>query len=131
MQQVAIELILMRQLSDSLGQPVFLVDPDGTLLYYNEAAEVILGQRYEDTGEMPESEWSTIFTPTDDAGVPLPPEDLPLVRALRELRPSHRPFWIQGLDGSRRRIEVTALPLLSQDGLVVGAAAIFWERGAP
>ena len=35
--QMAIELILGRQLISYLGVPMFLVDPRGDLLYYNEA----------------------------------------------------------------------------------------------
>ena len=46
MAQHAIELILMRQLAGGLATPVFLVDPDGDLLFYNEPAEAILGCRY-------------------------------------------------------------------------------------
>lgn len=58
-----IELILSRQLADCLSLPVFIVDPEGKLLFYNEPAEQILGVKYEDTGEMPVSKWSTMFTP--------------------------------------------------------------------
>jgi hypothetical protein len=49
----AVELILMRQLASYLAMPIFLVDPDGNLLYYNEPAEYLLGRRYDETGEMP------------------------------------------------------------------------------
>jgi len=67
MAQKAVELILMRQLASCLAVPVFLVDPEGTLLYYNEPAERLLGRRYDETGEMPASEWATMFTPTADS----------------------------------------------------------------
>ena len=60
MAQKAVELILMRQLASCLAVPVFLVDPEGTLLYYNEPAERLLGRRYDETGEMPASEWGTM-----------------------------------------------------------------------
>ena len=45
-----IEIILSRQLADCLTVPVFIVDPEGTLIFYNEAAEVILGKKFQDTG---------------------------------------------------------------------------------
>ena len=129
MSQQAIEVILARQLADYLVLPVFLVDPDGNLLFYNEPAEVILGLRYAETGPMPAQEWATIFRPTDEAGHPLPPDELPLVIALRELRPAHREFWIRGLgDGVTRRIEVTAFPLIGQAQRHLGALALFWEK---
>ena len=125
--QKEIELILARQLASYLAMPIFLVDPQGNLIYYNEPAEVILGRRFEETGAMPVEEWSTLFQPSDETGQPLPPEALPLVMALTYHRPAHRDFWIQGLDGVSRRIEVTAFPINGQSERHLGALAIFWE----
>jgi PAS domain-containing protein len=130
MSQKAIELILTRQLASYLAMPIFLVDPDGTLIYYNEPAEAILGRRFEETGEMPASEWATIFTPTDESGASLPPQGLPLMVALVERRPDHRRFWICGLDGARRHLDVTAFPIIGQDQRHLGAIALFWEVAA-
>ncbi len=131
MAQHAIELILMRQLAGGLATPIFIVDPRGDLLFYNEPAEAILGCRYEETGELAMEDWSTMFVPTDAAGRALPPEALPLVIAMSERRPAHRALWIEGLDGVQRHIEVTAFPLIGQASRMVGAVAIFWERDAP
>lgn len=131
MAQQEIEVILMRQLASYLAAPVFIVDPQGNLLYYNEPAEVILGYRFEETGEMPVHEWSTVFQPTDEDGVQLAPEELPLVVALRDRRPAHRDFRIRGLDGTSRRIGVTALPLVGQAERFLGAVAFFWEFDRP
>ena len=64
--QKEIELILARQLASYLAMPIFIVDPLGNLVYYNEPAEGILGHRFEETGEMPVEEWTTIFQPTDE-----------------------------------------------------------------
>ena len=75
-----------RLLASYLALPIFLVDPSGTLVFYNEPAEQILGRRFEETGEMSAAEWSTIFQPTDDAGRPLAPESLPLMVALAKRR---------------------------------------------
>lgn len=125
--QKEIELILARQLASYLVMPIFIVDPQGNLIYYNEPAEGILGRRFEETGEMPVEEWSTLFQPTDETGKPLAAESLPLVIALTQHRPAHRDMWIQGLDGVRRLIEVTAFPINGQAERYLGALAIFWE----
>lgn len=122
-----VEVILMRQLASYLATPIFLVDPAGDLVYYNEPAEEILGRRYQETGPMPASEWATVFTPTDADGLSLPADELPLVIALKEHRAAHRRFHINGLDGRGRQIEVTGIPLLGQEGRLLGALAIFWE----
>jgi PAS domain-containing protein len=127
MPQQAIEVILMRQLASYLAMPIFLVDPAGDLLFYNEPAEALLGHRYEETGEMPLVEWAQIFQPTSEDGSPLPSEALPLVIALQQHRAAHLLFRIRGLDGVHRKIEVTAFPLEGQGGRHLGAVAIFWE----
>ena len=76
-----IEIILMRQLASCLAMPVFLVDPQGTLIFYNEHAERTLGKRYEETGPMPVDDWTTAFRPFDDNENPIAPEELPIVPA--------------------------------------------------
>lgn len=68
MSQKAIELILMRQLASSLAMPIFLVDPSGNLLFYNEPAEQLLGRRYDETGEMSMKEWCALFAPIAEDG---------------------------------------------------------------
>jgi PAS domain-containing protein len=47
-----IELILMRELADHLATPIFVVEPNGDLLFYNEPAEKLLGTRFDETGTM-------------------------------------------------------------------------------
>jgi PAS domain-containing protein len=122
-----IQIILTRQLAGYLSVPLFLVDPKGDLLFYNEPAEAILGRRFEETGAMPAEVWSSAFTPVDDRGQPVPPEDLPLMIALARQRPAHKRFYIQGMNGVRRQIEVAAIPIVGLQGEFLGAAALFWE----
>ena len=121
-----IELILMRQLAGHLAMPIFVVDPEGNLLFYNEPAETLLGHRFGEAGPMPMAEWSTSFTQRDEDGSPLRPDDQPLVIAVREHRPAHRMFWITGHDGVARHLGVTAFPLEGPEGRHLGAVAMFW-----
>lgn len=125
-----IELILVRHLASSLAVPVFLVDPDGTMVFYNEAAEQVLGRRFDDAGDMPFEEWTSIFAVRDEAGEPLDINQLPLVRALRENKPNHARFGITGLDGTPRNLEVSAFPLEAEGKRHLGAVALFWETAA-
>jgi PAS domain-containing protein len=127
MSQHEIEVILARQLAEYLAMPIFIVDPAGDLVYYNEPAEAILGTRYVETGTMPASEWSTVFKPVDHEGKPILPEELPLVIAMTQQHPAHKSFWIEGLDKAHRQIELTAFPLMAQANRFLGAIAIFWE----
>lgn len=122
-----IQMILTRQLAAHLSVPFFLVDPEGNLLFYNEPAELILGRRFEETGEMSAEEWSSAFDPVDDQGQHVPPADLPLMVTLTEQRPAHKRIQIRGLNGLVRRIEVTSIPIAGLQGNFLGAAALFWE----
>ena len=124
-----IELILVRHLASSLAIPLFLVDPDGTMVFYNEAAEQVLGRRYDEAGEMSFAEWTTVFAVRDEDGRSLDINQLPLVRALRARRPAHYRFEITGLDGAPRSIEVSAFPLEAEGKRMLGAVALFWESG--
>jgi len=122
-----VELIVLKQAASYLATPIFIVDLDGTLLFYNEPAESILGRRYDETGEMPMAEWGSAWTPTDDDGNPLDVNELPLAIAVSERRPAHGAMRIVGGDGAARRIEVTAFPLIGQSGRDLGSIAVFWE----
>lgn len=126
-----IEIILSRQLADCLSIPIFLTDPEGNLLFYNEPAEELLGRRYEETGAMPVSEWSTIFKPVDEQGNTIPPAELPLVRTLTNQYPAHGTFWIESLEGEKNRISVTAYPIIGRPDRFLGAVAIFWKTKDP
>ena len=125
-----IEVILMKQVASYLAMPIFVVDPGGTLLFYNEPAEALLGMRYDETGEMPMEEWGTVFVPTDADGNVLAPPELPLAVALVERRPAHGRFSITAMDGVRHHLAVTAFPLVGQHERELGAVALFWEEPA-
>lgn len=127
--QYEIELILLKQVASYLATPIFMVDPTGTLLYYNGPAEALLGTRYDETGVMPLEEWGTIFVPTDRDGAPLTPGSLPLAIAVQHHRPEYGQISITGRDGVRRDLSVMAFPLVGQNDRHLGAIAIFWEDG--
>jgi PAS domain S-box-containing protein len=127
-EQHHVEVILLRQVASYLATPIFVVDPDGTLVYFNEPAEAILGRRYDEVGEMSHTEWGTAFMPMDEHGNALPTESLPLSVAMAEQRSVHGPMRIRGLDGVRRDIAVTAFPIVGQHDRLLGAVALFWEE---
>jgi hypothetical protein len=121
-------LILARDVAARLVTPMFVVDAVGTLVFFNEAAEAVLGQTFADTGELPAEEWAETFGPFDDGEQEIPLRELPLSIALFEGRPEHRTVSMVGLDGVRRELAVTAIPLQTHPTETVGAVAMFWER---
>jgi PAS domain-containing protein len=121
-------LILARDLTSRLATPAAVIDAEGTLVYFNEAAEPVLGRTYAEAGELRAGEWATEWDPRDPDGNRVPLEELPLGVAFREGRPTHRALTITGGDGVIRDIESTAIPLCPREGLILGAVALFWER---
>jgi len=127
--QRPVELILARGLMANITTPAFLVDPHGTLVFFNDAAGDLLGLRYEDAGPMDLESWGRRFEPIDDDGRPLAPDELPLAVALNDRRPVHRAFRVRTDVGRDREIEVSAFPIVGNAGMR-GAMAIFWNAGA-
>jgi PAS domain-containing protein len=125
--QLPIELILLKQVASYLDLPVFLIDAEGDLVYFNEPAEPLLGLRFDEVGELSMAAWLASFRPRDESGRILAEEAVPLVVALREARPVHAQLDIVGLDGVRRAIETTSVPLPGQGGDLLGAVALFWS----
>lgn len=122
-----VEVILARQLASYLATPIFIIDPRGDLLYYNEEAEAVLGLRFDETGALPSGEWGSIFQPKDEQGQALAPEQLPLIIALTHRQPARGTLWIKSMDGRQRHIDIMAIPLVGQANRFLGAMALFWE----
>jgi len=124
-------LIQARNLITNLALPAFLTDPDGDLLFFNDAAAAMLGRRFEEVGRLSREEWAQEFGPYDDQGRPLAADEEPLARALQDGHPAQGHFHAR-LDGELRQVEVSALPLL-EPGFYEGALVVFWpvEDAAP
>ena len=122
-----VELILMKQVASALAMPILLVASDGTLLFYNEPAEALLGERYDETGEISYAEWAQLFKPMDRSGRQLSSDETTLGRAMRGNRPTHGEISLAGLDGVRRDLSVTAFPLVGQNDRHLGFVVLFWE----
>src|SRR5690242_20635971 len=102
-----IELILARNLLSSLSTPAFLASAPGEIVFYNEAAGAILGQRFEETGKISAQEWTSTFGPFAEDGRPIPLEQQPLTIALRANRAGHAVYRIRSLSGAEREIEAS------------------------
>ena len=109
----------------ALSTPAFLVDEGGLLVFYNEAAGMLLGKRFEELGTVGAQEWGSLFGPFDESGEPIPYDDLPLVKAVRAGRPAHAELTVRSTDGTQHHVEVSAFPIQTAHGSQ-GAIAVFW-----
>jgi PAS domain-containing protein len=120
-------LILTRELASNLATPTLIADERGQLVFYNEAAEEIIGRRFAETGEVPMDEWTGSFSPRTLDDEPLPAGRRPARIALDERRPAHERFRITSpRDGADREVSVTAVPLFAHADEFVGIMAVFW-----
>lgn len=107
---------------------MLIADDRGQLVYYNEAAEEVVGVPFADAGEMPLDEWTASFEPrTVESEESLPAERRPARIALDERRASHVRFRITSRDGVERDVEVTGFPLFAHADEFVGIVVIFWH----
>jgi PAS domain-containing protein len=127
--QRPVELILARSLLATLSTPGFLVDEEGIVVFFNDAASVLLGVRYEEIGRMGPEQWGTAFGPLDPSGHPVPLEELPLTIALRRGHPAHARLRIRSMQGVESDIEAAAVPILTVEG-TRGAMVFFWKVDA-
>lgn len=132
MAQQPIELILLKQWATHIATPVWLMDVQGNLIFYNDPAESILGRRFDEVGEIHADELAEVFETTGLDGEPIPSQELPVVVALAEHNPAHRSLRIRRLDtGESLEIAVTAIPIEGQGGTHFGVMALFWEIASP
>jgi PAS domain-containing protein len=127
-----IELILARNLVSGITLAAFLVDPDGMLVFFNDAAGELIGRRFEEVGRLRREEWATTFGPFDEFGKILPTDSLPLTAALRDGLPAHGRFHVSVREDELVEVDASALPLGTADGFK-GAIVVFWrsDSGEP
>lgn len=125
--QQPLEMIILRQLAAHLTMPMWMMDGDGDLIFYNEPAETLLGVRFDDAGPISADQLVGMWKVTDLDGELLPEADFPVVAALTRQVPGHRAVRFQGRDGEWRAVEVTAIPIEGQGNRFLGVLATFWE----
>ena len=129
MAQQSVEMILVRQLASYLFVPVLVMDTTGTVVFYNEPAERILGVRFEETGRIDPEEADRLIELSDDPAASSDEVARPIITALQQRRPAHARRWLlRRSDRVRLQVELTAFPVIDQEDRLLGAVAMFWER---
>jgi PAS domain-containing protein len=121
-------LILARELASNLATPTLIADELGNTVFYNEAAEAVLGTPFAEMGEVGIDDLAESFSPRTAEGEPLPVEALPGRIALDERRAAHVRVWITSRDGVDREVSVTSFPLFAHADEFVGIVTIFWRE---
>lgn len=128
--QKALALIVARELASNLATPMLLLDANGDLVFYNDAAEVLLARPFAEHGPINAATWSDLIQLAAEDGSPIRRRDTPPGIALIQRRPAHARLRATAADGTVRPVEVTAYPLFAKADELHGAVAIFWETEA-
>src|SRR5262245_224872 len=119
-------LILARSFASNLATAVYLLDAEGTIIYYNEAAEHLSGRPFiEGAGESAE-EWMRRGRPVDEEGRDVPIESLPLGITMLKREPAHGVTIFRSVEGDYRRIENVTFPLFAHTEDFVGVMLMAW-----
>jgi hypothetical protein len=124
----SLPLILARELAANLSTPMFLLDGMGTLVFYNDAAELLIGRSFAQLGEMSAYEFGERLELCHADGSPMRRRDSPPGIALFERRPAHKVVLATAFDGTRRMVEATAYPLFGAGDELHGVVTVFWPR---
>ena len=127
----SLPLILARELASNLATPMFLVDSRGMLVFYNDAAELVIGKPFAELGAINALEFGSVLQMTEPGGAPIRRRFSPAGIAFGERRPSHQQLLVTGYDGARHAVEATAYPLLGGHDELHGVVVVFWENPAP
>ncbi|MGP0028889.1 MAG: hypothetical protein ACLPVF_00090 [Acidimicrobiales bacterium] len=123
----SLPLILARELAANLATPMFLIDAGGMLVFYNDAAGLLLGKPFAELGEIPSGEFGEALQLATPDGDRVRRRDSPAGVAFFERRPAHRTLMATAYSGVRRQYEATAYPLFGAADEMHGVVAVFWE----
>ena len=125
-QQHNLVLILARAFAAQLATAVFLLDPDGTIIYYNEAAERLTGRPFIEGAGSTADEWLSRTQPRDEEGIEVGVQDLPLGTTMLKQEPAYGIVTFRTADGEDRRVETATFPLFAHTEDFVGSFSVVW-----
>lgn len=123
----SVTLILARELATNVSTPMLLLDRQGTLVFWNEPANVVFGAPFHEVGELPATDWDGRWPVADEHGEPISLLSTKLSNVILNRTPGHQTIKVTGLDGIQRKLEATAFPLFDNRNDFIGALAVFWQ----
>lgn len=108
--------MLARNLVASTVTPALVIDHEGVLSFFNEAAGELIGRRFVESGRLTREQWKEIG-PLDDRGHPIAAED-PLTTLPLQGRPAvARLRRIKTDRGTLLEVRASAIPLVAGEVL--------------
>lgn len=117
---------LFQSVSETASVGLVAADENGRMIFINEAAKKILGRGI---SESPAEEWSNDFQVwLPDGSAMVPPQDLPLVRAMRGEVVRDVPLLLRMPGRPEVQIVGTGIPLLTSEGTLGGGLVTFFDN---
>lgn len=109
---------------DGLGVPVYTTDAQGRVTHWNRACVELVGRE----PRIGEDRWCVTWKLYTMSGEPLPHEDCPMARAIKEQREIHNEIIIaERPDGRRVACRPYPTPYFDEDGQLQGAVNLIIE----
>jgi PAS domain-containing protein len=123
----SLALIRAKHLAESVTTPMLLTDREGTLIFANEAAEVLTGWLFSDLGPLKATEWRDQLDVRGRDGQPFPLDAMPGWMELQGERPSTGHVMIRKHDGTDHVLATCAFPLFTAQREFDGALVLLWQ----
>jgi PAS domain S-box-containing protein len=123
----SLALIRAKHLAESVTTPMLLTDREGSLIFSNEAAEVLTGYTFADLGPMKASEWRDRLDVRGRDGQPFPLDAMPGWLEVQGERPGTGHVMLRRHDGSDLILAVCAFPLFTTRREFDGALVLLWQ----
>jgi diguanylate cyclase (GGDEF)-like protein/PAS domain S-box-containing protein len=115
-----------RSILDNLQEGVYVVDRSRRITFWNGGAEAITG--FEPNAVIGRSCSHNILNHVDDAGKLLCKDRCPLAEVMEDGKPRSVEVYLHHRDGHRVPVRVQAVPLLGDEGEIIGAVETFVDN---
>ncbi|HNR06570.1 MAG TPA: hypothetical protein PKM27_04585 [Saprospiraceae bacterium] len=116
-----IELILSRQLSEYLAVPMALIDHDGKMVYYNEAAGFILGKHFDEDGEIDLRDWGGRFFNHEGFTESTDLHEIPFFKVLSVRHLVQGEYYMRNFEEINQKLMIVCVPLVGLSQRELGA----------
>ena len=121
-------LIRAKHLAESVTTPMLIIDANGTIVFYNEAAGVLFEIPFNDVGQLTANEWQTRFNVRDRHDNVFPLDAMPGWVKLQKERVDIGHVRLTTIEGNDKFLGACAFPLFTSQQQFDGGLVLFWEE---
>jgi diguanylate cyclase (GGDEF)-like protein/PAS domain S-box-containing protein len=117
---------LFNTLLNQVQEGVYFLDKDRRIVFWGQGAERMTGtERTEVLGKQCPEELAVLV---DEEGNPVDPEKCPIIATLKDGTIRSAELYIKHKEGYRLPISLQVIPVIREDGEIIGAAEVFTDK---